>query len=301
MKTYHIIAAPVVAWTMALAGPAAAQTYPNIVPVSEEAQAMIETEAFYLPEGQWSLIPDTDGCSLQRHFTRGGERITLAMKQLEAGMPVQYALIGAGLNEREPFDMGFVPGTGLAHITRIGEASLGERDGVYFGGQVFPRGEGETVDDAGLAPQTQVFVIQSEDHAPMVLRTGPVHLAMNALAECGRRNLESFGVDTRERQLSQQVQFNNFDEVSAHMSVAYPASARRAGLQGPINIRVIVDDTGKVTHCHAGDQLTARALRETACDVMREKGDFAPARDATGGPVTAAFRTRIIFYMQQPF
>ena len=57
-------------------------------------------------------------------------------------------------------------------------------------------------------------------------------------------------------------------------------------------LRLIIDGSGRVTHCHVTDFLTAKVLRDAACEVMTENARFEPARDAEGNPATD-------FYFQQ--
>jgi protein TonB len=51
-------------------------------------------------------------------------------------------------------------------------------------------------------------------------------------------------------------------------------------------VRLIIDGNGRVAHCHVTNFLTAKALRDAACDAMIENARFDPAKDADGNPAT---------------
>ena len=288
---------PLVLATAAL--PAHAQTYPDIVETSEDAQALIAAEEAYLPDGDWRLRRSLDGCSVRRDFTLGEEHVSLTLRRLQPGMPIQYALMGSEFTGEEQIDAGFVPGSGLAQYTRLVFASMGEREGFVFAGQPFPVPQGETrPDERALGTLTEYFVVQGDEADPIVLRTGPVNPALNALAQCSTDNLTELGVDTRGLgSLLRRASLQNTDEIGAHLQAAYPGNARRDGQQGPVLTRVIVDSSGQVTHCHVASYMTARRLREAACETLRDHGVFEPALNFRGEPTTDFFVMNVIFYL----
>lgn len=285
---------------LAAAFPAHAQTYPDIVETSEETQALIAAEEAYLPQGDWRLRSSQHGCSVRRDFTLGDERVTLSMRRLQPGMPIQYALFGTEFSAGEPVEAGFVPGSGLARYTRLSRASIGERDGFVYAGFPFPSPQGESrPDERALSPMAEFYVIQGEEADPIILRTGPMRGPLNNLAECATDNLVELGVDVGALgSMLRRSSLQNVQEVSAHLGASYPRAARRDGQQGPVLIRVIVGPDGSVMHCHVASYLTARALREAACEVMRDHGEFEPALDFSDEPAADVYVERIIFSLQ---
>lgn len=301
MKFRHLLTAAAI--SLAWAVPAAAQTYPDIVELSPEAQAMIDAEEFHLPQSNWRLRPSESGCSVRREFARGDDHVTFIMRRLQPGMPVQYALFGTEFSVDEPVEAGFTPGTGLARYTRLADASIGQREGFVYAGHPFPVPEGESrADERALAPEAQFYVVQGEESEPVVLRTGPIGNALDRLADCAAQGLTDLGVDVQGRSAAvQSPRLLNHDALYARLRVAYPGGAIRDGRQGPILVRAIVNPAGDVTHCHVASYLTARALREAACETMLEYAEFEPALDASGEPTTGYHVQRIIFYIDNPY
>lgn len=288
------------ALALAAAVPTQAQTYPEIVEASEEAQAMIAAGDAYLPQADWRLSSSQNGCSVRRDFALGEERVTISMRRLQPGMPIQYAVFGTEFSEDEPIEAGFVPGSGLARYTRIARASIGERVGFVYAGNPFPSPQGETrPDERALGPMAEFYVLQGEEADPIVLRTGPMNSALESLADCATENLAELGVDVRGiGSFLRRASLQNPEEIDAHLSVAYPGAAAREGRQGPVLTRVIIDPAGQVTHCHVASYLTARNLREAACETLRDRGQFQPALDFSGQPTTDLYVTRVIFSLE---
>ncbi len=143
------------------------------------------------------------------------------------------------------------------------------------------------------AARVQHFVVQGEEGEPIVLLTGPISGPLTMLADCATEGLASLGVDTDARGTSPRL--INSEVVGAWMRANYPGGAIRDGRQGPVPVRIVVGPDGRATHCHVGNYLTARVLRDAACDAFTQTAEYEPARDAQGQPVTAAYYTQAIF------
>ncbi|RIV86604.1 energy transducer TonB [Aurantiacibacter zhengii] len=277
------------------ASPAAAQA--ELHPVTPETQALIDSEAIHMPDGSWSLTPALDGCAVQREFRLGDSHVTLVMKRLEGRMPVEFALVGGDFEPEERLQAGFLPGRGgLAEFVFIGSASAGDREGVFFAGQPFPAGGFAAPTEAVLARDTHYFIAQNDDGDAVVLRTGRIDLALDALQQCGMEQLARLGVDPQ-RDLRRDAALVNSGALSPTLGQAYGMAMRqrRGMLEGNLPIRLVIDDTGTLAHCHAGDGLTPRMLREAVCETIRDSGEFTTAMDVNGNPVASTLYTNIVF------
>lgn len=283
--------------------PISAMAQDDLHPLLPETQALIDSGKIHLPEAQWSLTPAPDGCSVQRNFTLDEDRITLVMKRLQGKMPVEFALVGGGFEPDENLQAEFEPGrSGLAQYEYIGSASAGERVGIFFSGQPFPNGGFAAPTEDVLSRNTRYFIAQNDDSDAIVLRTGRIDLALDALEECGRQQLAQLGVDlTRQQTLKRGAVLLNTEELIRPMSHAYGMEMRdqRRTLEGVLRIRLVIDEDGTLAHCHAGDGLTPRALREAVCSIIGENGEFQVALDSDGKPVTDYWITNVVFEARQ--
>lgn len=293
MRSYPIA----LAITALFAAPASAQA--ELHPITPQAQTLIDGGAIHTPDGSWSLSPAQDGCAVQREFRLGDSHVTLVMKRLEAGMPIEFALVGGGLEPDQPLQAGFEPGRGgLAEFVYIGAASAGERDGIFFAGQPFPAGGFAAPAEAVLARDTRYFIAQNDD-AAVVLRTGRTDLALDTLAQCGEEQLARLGVGPR-RSLRRDAALSNPGALIPSFSAAYERAMRQRGgrLEANLPIRLVIAEDGTLAHCQAGDGLTPRLLREAVCATIRDSGELRTALDTDGEPVASTWKTDIVFRAQ---
>ncbi len=291
MRSYPIA----LAITALFAASASAQA--ELHPIAPETQGLIDSGAIHTPDGSWSLSAAQDGCAVQREFRLGDSHITLVMKRLEGRMPVEFALVGGGFEPEERLQAGFQPGRGgLAEFVFIGSASAGEREGVFFAGQPFPAGGFAAPTQDVLARDTRYFIAQNDDGEAVVLRTGRIDLALDALQQCGMEQLARLGVDPQ-RDLRRDAALTNAGALIPTFSEAYGRAMRqrRGMLEGNLPIRLVIDDAGTLAHCHAGDGLTPRMLREAVCATIRDSGEFTTAMDLNGNPVASTWYTNVVF------
>ena len=251
-----------------------------------------EATAAYQPDGQWRLTTLSDGCSVTRDFVKGDERVTLSIKRIHPRSAVQFAVIGAPIIEGAgSLEAGFLPSESLQVFDRVAAASIGEREGVVFAGRLFnePEEGSERLDEAEVTD----FVIVDPRGVRTTLHTRAIDKAMSALDSCVSEKLQEFGLDLEEHaQLGSHVTLLDIGKIAEAMQRGYPREAIRKGWDGTVPLRLIIDGSGRVTHCHVTNFLTAKVLRDAACEVMIENARFQPAEDAEGNPATD-------FYFQQ--
>jgi TonB family protein len=69
----------------------------------------------------------------------------------------------------------------------------------------------------------------------------------------------------------------------------YPADAIRAGEQGRVMARLMIDATGKPYNCIIGTSSGSRSLDRTTCTTALAKLRFYPARDRRGAAITSSY------------
>ena len=287
----HPTLASLTALAVATASPAQAQQpagmdFSNL---ESDTRAAIEAGNIYIPDGQWRLTRSDGECSIRRDYLRGDERVTLLLSRMIEGDEMQIALIGSDLSPRDEISAGYIPGpaNALHPITDIAEATLGDRDGILYVAHPFGA-QRETSSIENLAAmETYYYVLEAPREEPVVLRTGPMNLALNGLTNCNRQKLRDFGVDidnlTRFRQ---RASLRNTEDVTRRLQQAYPSQPGRGLVGGPVQIRTIVGPDGKVTECHVAALISHVSLREAACAIVTQYAQFDPALDRNGEPAT---------------
>lgn len=65
----------------------------------------------------------------------------------------------------------------------------------------------------------------------------------------------------------------------------YPPAARRAGIEGSVSVRFIVNTDGTVSGCRVTRSTAGPELDATTCRLIERRFRYEPARDETGKPV----------------
>ncbi|NNC51414.1 MAG: hypothetical protein HKO08_00050 [Erythrobacter sp.] len=263
--------------------------FPLLAGVALASSAMaVEPDApeAFQTDGQWRLSSLEDGCSVARDFVRGDERVTLSIKRIHPRSAVQFAVIGAPILEGSgSLEAGFLPSEKLHRFDRVAAASIGERDGVVFAGRLFP--EPEEGEERLVASEVTDFVIVDPRGTKTTLHTRAIDQAISALDSCVTERLKDFGLDLEAHsKLDKHVTLLDVGKLAEAIQRGYPKEAVRKGWDGMVPLRLIIDGNGRVIHCHVTNFLTAKILRDAACDAMKEHARFDPAKDAEGNPAT---------------
>ncbi|MEL6738005.1 MAG: TonB family protein, partial [Pseudomonadota bacterium] len=88
--------------------------------------------------------------------------------------------------------------------------------------------------------------------------------------------------------------WSNEASVVRRIVARYPGKALQRGEQAILQMRVIVDESGKVTSCKIDEATTAGNVESPACREMAN-AKFDPALDADGQPFTSYYSTSIIY------
>lgn len=260
-----------------------------IMPYSAQAQPDTLEEIYasdFQPDGHWRLAKLPDGCSVARDFIRGEERVTFSIKRIHPRSAVQFAVIGAPIPEGSgSLEAGFLPSAKLQSFDRVAAASIGDREGVVFAGRLFAKAEeeGERVKESEVTD----FAIVDPRGVRTTLHVRAIDQAMAALDTCVTQKLREFGLDLdAHAHFGEHARLIGVGDLAKTMQRNYPKEALRKGWDGTVPLRLIIDGQGQVTHCHVTNFLTAKVLRDAACDAMIQHARFEPAKDSEGNPAT---------------
>ncbi len=299
-KSHHMLVASIAGL---LAAPASAQTSPAENQDTKQVEVK-DTEKFaaelFLPTSKWRLSRKGEGCTIRRDFAHEDGRVaTLTWQRVHPASTVQVGLFGDGITRtRDILKTQFVPASGYGEHGFVAGASLGEKTGVAFATRLFA----ETRKVKGLENQNEAlrqleaeathYVVTGASRKPVALATGPVTAALSALDKCAKDELEAMGVSDNLQSGAQP-----FEQVkwAKKLQQNYPAEALRANWSGPVPVRLVINEKGRVEVCQTLHQIAAASLRKAACDGMIEHARFKPARDSGGNPTKDIYITRVIY------
>jgi len=258
------------------------------------------------PSSNWHVNYADDSCRLARSFGTGEEEVILVLDRFRPGPKVNMTLVGRpvdvrsdvrrvmlrfGPNDAE-FEKSFAPGTvgngkaalvvgGSLWITGFDptEAAL-EDNGT-------PR-EARPIDPA-LYSAIRFLEVRISGKQPIILATGSMLAAEQALTACNDDLLHAWGIDAKaDKTLSRRV-IPASDPREWMRSSDYPARMRSLGYQGLVHFRLVVDDRGIPKSCHIQLSTRPKDFDDAVCKKIMARARFEPALDADGKPITSYY------------
>ena len=269
------------------------------------------------PTGQWVLNYADESCQLGRDFGEGPDKVTLILYQLQPGDDFKLTFVGSimepapsarsgslkfGPNEAES-DVYFIEGTSgkdrilmidgterLAPLTEIDKRLFGpaHRDRTFF--RLDPIGPEREKAATWLALKN----IMKFD---LVLETGPMYAAMEALRHCTWDLVDSWGLDVEQQKtLSRKAHPKN--SRSWFNVDDYPVKMLRSDSEAIVNFRIMVDTAGRPQSCHIQVSTRPKEFDEVVCKIMMKRARFHPALDAQGQPVNSFYQSSTSFRIE---
>jgi len=73
----------------------------------------------------------------------------------------------------------------------------------------------------------------------------------------------------------------------------YPAEALRRGLEGTVEVDIIVTPQGRVGSCSVVVSSGSTSLDQGTCDLITRRARYSPAKDEQGNPIEGRDHTKI--------
>ncbi|MEM6856884.1 MAG: energy transducer TonB [Pseudomonadota bacterium] len=258
------------------------------------------------PSGQWNVNFGETNCRLARYFGEGEDRHILFFEQYRPSASLGMTLAGASLKrfrsrartfvqvndaqeplKTEPYK-GDVAEIGPAIIHSSLSLDAGSQDDDDQTANQLPQLDTQFAD-------TVEFVSLTQGKRTVRLDTGPLGAAFDILNQCTQDMVKSWGLDVDKHLTATRLpKWSNEASVVRRIVASYPSKALRRGEQAILQMRVIVDQSGKVTSCTIDEATRAGNVESPACAEMA-KAKFDPALDADGEAFTSYYSTSIIY------
>lgn len=128
----------------------------------------------------------------------------------------------------------------------------------------------------------------------IVLKTGPLKQPLLALNSCIDELLNHWGIDVAAHKTRSRSALPLDPERAARM-VGYPPKMLARSLPGLVNVRLEIDEAGRVTDCHIQMPLSDPEFEESSCADIQHAFEFDPALDKEGQPMKSYFVTSVRF------
>lgn len=260
------------------------------------------------PSSPWNVDFGDTKCRLARLFGEGEDRhliffeqsgpgrdlgLTVAGKQLKRFRSLRRTNVrffdGQEARNTKPFK-GDVEGYGPALIF----SSIRVRSGTV---NSLKKGSGK-----GSLPQLNPnigdeveFIALQQGSRKVRVETGPLGETFKVMNKCTQNMVRNWGLDVDKHLSAKSLpELKNANFVRTRIEARYPRRALNQGEQGIFRMRVIVDETGKVTDCVINNATIQDALESPACKTMVQ-AEFEPAIDAEGNAFRSYHSTTITY------
>ncbi len=149
-------------------------------------------------------------------------------------------------------------------------------------------------EEQAFAAATNELEIDTRRNHPVILETGSLGDAVARFEECGRDSLKDWGVDPSiEDKIVRTVWATNTSQwLSAD---DYPGALLMAGQEAEVDVRLLVDASGKITKCTSLSHFKDKTFDKITCARIVERAHFEPAELADGTKVPSYYTKRVRF------
>jgi hypothetical protein len=263
------------------------------------------------PSTSWTLDYADDSCALRRVFVQGNDQIFLEFRRFSPGLTLQTTIGSNRMTARNPARIRYRFGDDGEWRSADGfSLDLNDdwKSGVLFTQMLVSDDEAEAIDEAlvtesewrsieqPVAARTTTFDVKGAFSKDLDLRLGSLGAPIAALNDCVDELMTHWGIDVEaHKTLTRNAE--PVDMRAASRMVGYPPLMAARSMPGLVNVRLAIDETGKVTDCHIQMPLSDPQFEQSSCDDIRHAFEFIPALDKTGKPIASYWVTRVVFHM----
>lgn len=271
----------------------------GVAPVAAQDDASFKAVEF-AAQSDWRFERTPESCGAFRFFNLGERRLRLSFTRYHPGGPTDIVLVGDDIDWRYgSIRTGTLPSSVIVMPDRVSRASWRDMEGIGFTANFPPladEGEFEGMTGRDWHAQVTHFFVADASDEPVALETGSLLKPLAWIDACMSKRLERLGIDVvGERGESRPVEATDMETWQNRFKRRFPHAALARNYEGPVPMRLTVGEDGKVRHCQALHQLTARLLREAACGMIIRFARFKPALDAEGKPMVGYTFFTLIF------
>lgn len=269
------------------------------------------------PSAPWTLEYDTDSCALRRLFGAGEDRAYLEFRRFGPGSILQTIIASSRMKPTWPLAFRYRWG-GEGEWRDVAYANSVTLD-TGFDGVLFEAGLGDspehpeiedpreraayfqTIDSRAIeeeaAARAEAISLRGAFRKELSLHLGSLAEPIAALNKCVDELTTHWGIDVEaHKTLTRPAVPANLPEVGS--MIDYPPKMIRRRTQGVVNIRLAVNETGRITGCRIQMPLSDPVFEETSCVDVQHALDFYPALDKDGRPIASYWVTRVLFQLR---
>ena len=271
------------------------------------------------PTSNWYLDYAEDSCRLARKFGTGDDEVLLFLDQFAPGDSFHMIVSGSKLRPKTTrmfldVSLRFGPNED-AFKTKVTPGDLGTKRALIFSSERIAEltdaekapaeehrktGTPAALPPIGNARESAVrwMEIKGATRHDLVLEVGSMSKALDALRTCSWDTVRLWGLDVEEQKTLSRAPIATRSPETWCSAEDYPRELAVGGVQGNVNFRLIIDETGKIASCNIQKSTRPMEFDDLVCRLAIKRGRFKPALDAAGKPVRSYYRQTIAFRIQ---
>jgi hypothetical protein len=268
------------------------------------------------PDSPWNVVYDDDSCALRRTFGEGDQGGYLEIRKFAPDVRLQVLVAGRNLNARDLRSYEYRWGND-PEWHPAGGLKITLDDGL--GGMIFLTDFVEVPDDQSDLRARDRFLrsidwraiereaaarvsslsvrgktIRNRPRGELRLQTGTLAAPLDALNTCVDELMTHWDIDVEAHKTLSRGALP-IDMAAAASMVGYPPKMVRQAMPGLVNVRLAIDETGRVTACRIQMPLSDPEFEESSCADIQHAFEFEPALDKDGEPIASYWTTRVVF------
>jgi hypothetical protein len=269
------------------------------------------------PSSDWMLDYADDSCALRRMFGDEKEQVYLELRRFGPNSSFQATVASSRMHAVNPpliryrfGEEGTWREAGAANALTLAN----DFRGVVFRPSLIHLPEYEKIKDSleaeahlrtldipaiekEFAANTNSLSIRGAFRPELTLILGRLSEPIAALQKCTDELVTHWGIDVEAHKgLTRPALPINLRQIPRMMP--YPPEMIRQSMPGLVNIRLSIDETGRITACHIQMPLSDPEFGESSCADIQHALEFEPALDKDGKPIASYWVTTIHFQMR---
>lgn len=253
----------------------------------------------------WALRQNAESCYIARSFALGNRSVNLTIQSFGPSTPMHFILSGQGLplleQRAEAASIGFggeqAASQSLALFGQAGDTPM-----IVFATALhtvshmgwYYKGSGGVPFFAKIDPAAEVLYFDAANMDPVTLPIGPMEPEYARLDACAQALVDKWSA-AASKGAKPVTPPTLLQAKETNWHIKYPENLLLHRISGLIDLRMTVDKNGRAHDCVVQRATWALRFGTDACSMFESRARFEPAKDATGTPVPALFRTSMSY------
>jgi len=254
----------------------------------------------FVPTAGWVADFANDSCSLVRSFSHGSDTISLRLQQYAPGRSFQITLASSTLDLERPRSISFLATATPQKIDYYETFRTPDGlNGVMFEAALLDppsEGAGQSTTDFAVYEQGGAidrFTVDNIFGNELSVMTGSLRQPLKVMEGCFDDLLKTWGLDGEAHHALTRRAEPTFHEDWISVTAPMQRDFRQQRNSGRQDVRLIVDEQGKVSACRVLNWPENDPIARRMCNALQQNAEMPPALDSQNQPIKSYFMLQL--------